>query len=375
MQDLSGIRQVVLDWSGTLVNDLSVVWQATNTVLGKMDLPAMTLDEFRSRFCLPLERFYRQFTFPKSVRSSDAESWFYRTLKSLPQPSAPIPRSLDFLRFCQSQGLRLFLCSSISLEHFQREAPRLNLKEFFEDTELGARDKREALETLVERNRLVPEETLFVGDMRHDIEAARHVGVRSCAVLTGYDRLNSLRTVTPDLIIEHLGELQSLLSTKPDGHHEPALEFPVVTVGALVFDRIGRVLMIRTHKWSHKWGIPGGKIKCGETADSALKRELLEETGLEVDQIRLVMVQDCIDPPEFYRQAHFVLLNYTCTVAGPVDVVLNEEAEVYQWIALDGAMGLDLNVPTRLLLELVRDRADAACSEIARVSDPHPATD
>ena len=40
--------------------------------------------------------------------------------------------------------------------------------------------------------------------------------------------------------------------------------------------------MIRTHKWSNLWGIPGGKIKWGEPSEAALRREIKEETGLAV---------------------------------------------------------------------------------------------
>ena len=73
----------------------------------------------------------------------------------------------------------------------------------------------------------------------------------------------------------------------------------------------GEVLMIRTHKWSNRWGIPGGKIKTNEPALDALRREVREETGLELRDIRFALVQDCIEPPEFYKRAHFLLLNYT----------------------------------------------------------------
>lgn len=131
---------------------------------------------------------------------------------------------------------------------------------------------------------------------------------------------------------------------------------PLSTVGALIFNPAREVLMIRTHKWSNLWGIPGGKIQYGETAEDALRREILEETALPIEQIEFVLVQDCVRSKEFYREAHFVLLNYTCQCGGG-PVILNEEAEEYQWLPPREALKLDLNTPTRILIEAVKGRA------------------
>jgi ADP-ribose pyrophosphatase YjhB (NUDIX family) len=134
---------------------------------------------------------------------------------------------------------------------------------------------------------------------------------------------------------------------------------PVVTVGGLIFDDSGRVLMIRTHKWSNLWGIPGGKTKWGEASEDALRREILEETALEVCDIQFVLVQDCIHSKEFYRDAHFVLLNYTCRVSGPAAVRLNDEAREFRWVQIPDAQQLPLNHPTRVLLAAVAQRDTA----------------
>ena len=106
--------------------------------------------------------------------------------------------------------------------------------------------------------------------------------------------------------------------------------------------------MIRTHKWSGLWGIPGGKIKWGETSEAALRREILEETGLKISGIRFVLVQDCIHSKEFYRDAHFVLLNYTCRCAGKNPrVTLNEEGREFRWLKISDAKKLKLNKPMK----------------------------
>jgi ADP-ribose pyrophosphatase YjhB (NUDIX family) len=133
-------------------------------------------------------------------------------------------------------------------------------------------------------------------------------------------------------------------------------QFPISTVGALIFNPEREVLMIRTHKWSNLWGIPGGKIKWGETAEDALRREVHEETALKITNIQFVVVQDCIRSKEFYREAHFVLLNYTCDTPGG-QVILNDEAEEFQWLAPRAALNLELNTPTRILLEATRGEA------------------
>jgi phosphoglycolate phosphatase len=173
--------------------------------------------------------------------------------------------------------------------------------------------------------------------MQHDIETAKHGGIHSCAVLTGYNTLEQLREMKPDLIVEHLGELRRVLEQndlrlKPETEKFEETHPPLATVGALIFNGAGEVLMIRTHKWSNLWGIPGGKIKWGEPSVAALRREIKEETGLDVTDIEFVLVQDCIHSREFYRDAHFVLLNYTCRCAGKPRVTLNDEARESRWV-------------------------------------------
>jgi len=217
-------------------------------------------------------------------------------------------------------------------------------------------DKREKIHEILAENNLKPDETLFIGDMEHDIATARHGGVHSCAVLTGYNTLAQLRAAKPDLIVEHLSELRAIMEQN-NLHLKPVAADgsrpPLSTVGGLIYNARGEVLMVRTHKWSNKWGIPGGKIKWGETSGAALKREILEETNLKVKDIRFVLVQDCIHSKEFYRDAHFVLLNYTCRATGKPDVKLNHEAQEFKWLKPAAAMKLKLNKPTKVLLEAV----------------------
>lgn len=352
------IRNFIFDWSGTLVDDLPAVWNATNYVLVRAQRPEMTLEQFRAEFCLPFTIFYDRHV--AHIPARQVEAWFHGRFQEVQDSVRELPHARDFLEFCRGRGLRVFVLSTARDDHFTAQANATGFGGFVEKAYVQVRDKRQKIHEILEANRLSPAETLFVGDMQHDIDTAKHGGVHSCAVLTGYNTLEQLRAAEPELIVEHLGELQEILVqgdrqfefAKPTGGADStdARRRVTPTVGALIHNAAGEVLMVRTHKWSDLWGIPGGKIKWGETSEAALRREIREETALEIENVRFVLVQDCIRSREFYREAHFLLLNYTCRCVGEPRVQLNEEAREFRWVAPEQALKLPLNQPTRVLL-------------------------
>ncbi|MCS7091279.1 MAG: NUDIX domain-containing protein [Verrucomicrobiota bacterium] len=355
------IQNVILDWSGTLVDDLSAVWHATNQVLRRAGRPPMSLETFRSEFCLPFARFYDRHV--PGVPLRQLEAWFHEAFAEVQHPVEALPHARGFLEFCQRHGLRTFVLSTVKREYFERQSVQTGLAPLLGPAYLEAWDKREWIGRLLSEQDLNPPETIFVGDMQHDVETAQHGGIGSCAVLTGYNTLDQLRMAGPDLIVEHLGELQYWLESEhwswPPAVEKSKNQSPVVTVGALILNDRNEVLLVRTAKWSHRWGIPGGKVRTGEPSEAALRRELHEETGLEVTDVQLVEVRDWINPPEFYRPVHFVLFTYLCRVRGAPDVRINHESCAWRWVPLADALSVELNEPTRRLVERVLGSASA----------------
>jgi phosphoglycolate phosphatase-like HAD superfamily hydrolase/ADP-ribose pyrophosphatase YjhB (NUDIX family) len=363
------IRNIIFDWSGTLVDDLPAVLQASNRVLVQSGQPAMSLAEFRAEFELPFTKFYNRHT--PHIPMAQIEGWFHAAYRRSQASVVALPHAREFLEFCRAKKMRTLLLSTVQGDYFKTQSSVTGFGVFLDRPYTGVRDKREKIHEILRENHLQPDETLFIGDMEHDIATARHGGIHSCAVLTGYNTLEQLRVAQPDLIVENLGELKRVL-LKNDFHLQPVkpesqVEPPLASVGALIFNARNEVLLILTHKWSGRWGTPGGRIQHGEKSEAALRREIREETGLNVRDIQFVMVQDCISPREFYREAHFVLLNYTCrcTAKNP-RLVPNEVTREFRWLPLAEAKKLPLNQPTKALVEAVQKKKLA--ERVPRVS-------
>ena len=87
---------------------------------------------------------------------------------------------------------------------------------------------------------------------------------------------------------------------------------PIAGVGVVVF-RNEEVLLVKRKKAPYKgqWSIPGGKQRLGETVTQAAHRELMEETGVEVNELTLIDVIDIMVPDEEGKILyHYIVADY-----------------------------------------------------------------
>lgn len=89
---------------------------------------------------------------------------------------------------------------------------------------------------------------------------------------------------------------------------------PVVGVGGVIISG-GRALLVRrgSPPLEGQWSIPGGMLEAGETLLLGVRRELLEETGIEVKVLELIEVFERINlDGEGKARYHYVVLDYLC---------------------------------------------------------------
>jgi len=110
-------------------------------------------------------------------------------------------------------------------------------------------------------------------------------------------------------------------------------ERPIVAVGAVILDG-DRVLLVKRGHEPRKgeWSLPGGAVEVGETLETALVREVREETCLDVSVGPVVDVLDRIRPDAAGRvEYHYVIVDYVCRVVSGA-AACGSDADDVRWV-------------------------------------------
>ncbi|MBI4926168.1 MAG: NUDIX domain-containing protein [Anaerolineae bacterium] len=130
-----------------------------------------------------------------------------------------------------------------------------------------------------------------------------------------------------------------------------------VGVGALIVDDLGRLFMAqRGPKAKNErgcWEFPGGSVEFNERLEDAIKREIFEEYGIEIEVLELFNVVDHILTDE---GQHWVSPSYICRIRTGQPVIREpEKCSAIGWFALD-EMPERLSMVSRIDLEIYQKR-------------------
>ncbi len=147
------------------------------------------------------------------------------------------------------------------------------------------------------------------------------------------------------------------MSTLTDHKAFPSQVYPEPTVGALIVNKEGRILLTKSHKWFDKYTLPGGHIEVGETMRQAVIREVKEEVGLDVEVAEMLLMQEAIFAGEFWKRKHFIFFDFLCKSRDQQVKLDGRELQEYVWEYPGEAFRLELDSFTRKTLEKYLQRS------------------
>ena len=212
---------VIFDLDGTLIDSVPIYYNLIDIIFDRLGIPpapqstlleAMKNGEFEWDLVLPDELRNQKHQIVEKAREiidEIAPPMFHNQIKL-------ISGSANTLKKMAAKGLRMALVTSTIREYMTiKLAPLVEagVADLFEVviTADDVKNKKPHAEPLVlcgEKMRLTPPNCIYVGDTRVDIKAGKAAGMKTVAVLTGFDDYEALEREHPDAIIERVSELK-----------------------------------------------------------------------------------------------------------------------------------------------------------------------
>jgi len=134
----------------------------------------------------------------------------------------------------------------------------------------------------------------------------------------------------------------------------------MVAVGAIIEDRMGRILLVkhvleRGGFWQGKWICPGGRLEVGEAIEEGIRREVKEETQLEIGLIAPLLPFERIVRSGERVSLHVIYIDYLARVTGG-ELKLGSDVGEAIWVEKKGIARIwaELHDDTKRLLQIAK---------------------
>ncbi|GEM_PF-1583750 len=181
-------------------------------------------------------------------------------------------------------------------------------------------------------------------------------GVIVCVSHVDANRVRRAVNTSKTACAKDVANLQAIAVVKSNMRR--GIDYIGVGVGAAIFNSDGKLfLTLRGKKAKNErgtWEIPGGSVEFGETLEDALKREIKEEHGIDIEIVELLDVCSHLIPGE---HQHWVSPTYICQITkGTPKILEPDKCDAFDWFTIEEAKNLPLSIVTQYDLSVLRKK-------------------
>ncbi|MCD4484326.1 HAD family hydrolase [Chromobacterium vaccinii] len=188
---LAGVRHLVFDWNGTLIDDIDLAVVSVNRCCARFGAEPVTRERYRREFGFPIAEFYGRLGFDfKRHPFADIVAVYLEHFDAHVARCPMHDGVAELLELAAARGIGASVLSASQSNVLLRTLDAKRLLGSFQHVvgldHTHASGKLDEARALQSRLALPPADTLFIGDTLHDCEVARQVGWRALLVETGH---------------------------------------------------------------------------------------------------------------------------------------------------------------------------------------------
>ncbi len=194
----SPIRQVLWDWNGTLLDDLTYAIGVRNRTFPAFGLPRIgSVAEYHRQFTFPVRRYYERAGVTDETFVAVAHAWMAEYVRGF--DAVPLHGdAVETLARFAAAGVRQAVLSATRRDMLESQIARFPIRAYFTDvlglSDIYARSKEAVGLDYLARCGVPAASTLMIGDTLHDAEVARAMGTGCVLVARGHQSRETLLT-------------------------------------------------------------------------------------------------------------------------------------------------------------------------------------
>lgn len=216
------IKLVAFDWNGTIFADTSIIYRSNNENFKLLKIKPPSFSDFQKYYDFPIKKFYTAFGVTEKDYDKNSKSILDTFLKNYESRINRIRTrayTRETLIWLMKNNIRSVIFSNHVVESINKHVERLKIEKYFSeiignmvvDLPLKGRNKKDNLKTYMEKHKILPSETMIIGDTTEEVEIGKELGVISVAITHGNCSTARLKVARPDYLICSLKEVIGII--------------------------------------------------------------------------------------------------------------------------------------------------------------------